>query len=390
MKSQRSHLVLALFFSVATICTAGPEVSFDLFNLVKNQPTVALAPVALEDSLSLLYFGSAGETETAFKSVLFPKLSRDEVMVSAKHRKRTFPGYRSVGGLWFDPRLALTDDFQKATTESWMLHVERAPLRTDQEKSAATINTWFGQQTNGRVTNAVTAADFTGNSDLFGLTVTAFVSPWKQAYFDLTQPEWFYFSPDLKTQVPMMKGQKSIPYGETEYLQIVRLDYNSEDISLLLLLPKNATGLTQALASFSDDTFSSTITALKPETLKIWLPKVKYRSRTDWREVLTPTDLAIAFTNKADFSRINANKPEPLLISRIIQEVWIQWDEHGTEARAFTSVSSDPFGGPPPPPPKSFIANHPFAYAIFNRTTREIYFMGIVSERAQLHQTRSE
>lgn len=388
MSFLRSSLrVMVLLFALGASSHASPQVAFTLFEPVRNRPGIAFAPVALADTLSLLYFGSAGETETAFQARLFPTLSRMDARTQAAQRSRAFRGYESSLGLFIDLRLSLADDFKQAATEDWGFEISRAPLQTNPVDSAEIINAWFAHETRSQGEVVVTPSDIPGGTALVGVTVATFISPWKQPYFQVhdTRPELFYFGPNSKALVQMMKGEGRFLYSENEQFQIVRLDYSSEEMALLLLLPKKAPLFHAALAAFDADALTQAMASLKPVSLQLSLPKIRYESKIDWHEPLARLGLFNAFTPRADFGRIQGTPATPLFLSRLVQEVRIRWNERGTEARATTVVSAG-FGvsAPRPPPPLTFIANHPFAYLIFQPTTLDIFFMGVVSEHSQM------
>lgn len=390
--SRPSYLRLWLLFALLgdSSSFAGTPTAFTLFNAVRQQPEhsgIVFAPAAMEDTLSLLYFGSAGETETAFQAKLFPKLSRADAKIQAAQRARDIPGYTRVGGLWTDTRLALADDFKQAAIQDWKLSVARAPLRTDSADSASIINAWLSSETKGRVKSVVTPADIPANTALVGVTVASFISPWKQDYFNrhLTTPETFHFAPKSKAHVSMMKGVSPCGYLENDRFQIVRLDYERENMALLVLLPKQALRFNEALGTFTAESFSKAVAELKPAQVMLWIPKIRYQNRIDWRTPLAGLGLANLLTPQADLSRISSDPAMPISLSKLLQDVRIEWDERGTDATAVTLVSLG-FGASPKPPDPAvqFIANHPFAYVIFNTKTLDIYFMGIVSDSSQL------
>jgi len=379
--------LLLLFCFIASVCSADSRTAFTLFETVRDRPGVVFAPAAMEDVLSLLYFGSAGKTETAFQSKLFPNLSRTDIKTQVGQRNRTVPGYESLGGLWVDTRLSLAEEFKQAAKQDWGWPVARAPLQTDPTDSATIINAWFSSETRGRESSVVTPADIPPGSSLVGVTVATFVSPWKRDYFRRhdTHPEFFHFSAKSKARVPMMQSSGAFFYGEDTQLQFLRLDYKHEGAALLLLLPKDASRFNETLAAFTSETFAKSVAGLQSTQVQLLLPKIRSQSQIDWRKPLAQLGLAPAFTPLADFSRIQGNKPEPLWLTRLVQDVQIQWDEIGTEARAVTKFAAEfGVGAKPPAPPVQFIANHPFAYLIFNTTTFDIYFMGVVSEQAQM------
>jgi serpin B len=286
-----------------------------------------------------------------------------------------------------DTRLSLADEFKQAAQQDWGWPVARAPLQTDPADSATIINAWFSSETNGRTTNVVSHADIPPGSGFIGVTVATFVSPWKQAYFERgdTIAEDFHLSAKSKACVSTMKSSATFPYGENEQLQLLRLDYKHEGTALLLLLPKDASRFSETLAAFTSETFVKSVAELRSIQVQLWLPKVRSVSQIDWRTPLGQLGLATAFTPEADFNRISGNKQVPLSLARLVQDVHIQWDEAGTEARSrIEHISWLGMVPEPPRPPVRFIANHPFAYLIFNTTNLDIYFMGVVSEPSQV------
>lgn len=376
-----------LFCLLASICSADSRTAFTLFEAVREHPGAAIAPAALEEMLSLLYFGSAGKTETAFQSRLFPDRSRADIKTQAGQRNRAVPGYESRGGLWVDTRMGVSEEFKQAAGQNWGWPVARAPLQTDPADSTTIINSWFSSETRGRENSVVTPADIPPGSSLVGVSVATFFSPWKQDYFQHrdTLPEFFHFSAKSKARVPMMKSSAAFFYGEDARFQFLRLDYRHEGTALLLLLPKDASRFNETLAAFTAEIFAKSVAGLQSTRARLWLPKLRSQCQIDWRKPLARLGLDTAFTAQADFSRIQGGKPAPLRLTRLVQDVEIEWDEIGTEARAVTKAAAG-LGGVAkrPEPPVQFIANHPFAYLIFNTTTLDIYFMGVVSEPSQL------
>lgn len=66
--------------------------------------------------------------------------------------------------------------------------------------------------------------------------------------------------------------------------------------------------------------------------------------------------------------------PGPLLVSDVVQKTFVSVDESGTEAAAATAVVTlDPFAGADP---LVFKADHPFLFAIRDRSSGKVLFMG--------------
>jgi serpin B len=70
---------------------------------------------------------------------------------------------------------------------------------------------------------------------------------------------------------------------------------------------------------------------------------------------------------------------QPLYVKDIAHKAKVRVDERGTEAAAATVAEI--MGGSPleVEPPVIFHANHPFVYSIYDKKTRFIHYMGLLT-----------
>jgi serpin B len=116
--------------------------------------------------------------------------------------------------------------------------------------------------------------------------------------------------------------------------------------------------------------------------VKLFLP----RFETTWGTVNTRDQLAalgmpLAFSpSQADFSGINGRQPpaeNSLFISDVFHKAFVEVNEEGTEAAAGTSLHMTLGASPSNPPPVPiFRADHPFVFAIRDRMSGAILFLG--------------
>jgi len=71
---------------------------------------------------------------------------------------------------------------------------------------------------------------------------------------------------------------------------------------------------------------------------------------------------------------------ERLKIDKVFHKAFVKVDEKGTEAAAATAVVMAKGGGPPPAPALEFNADHPFVYAIIDKATGLVLFLGRVAD----------
>ena len=94
-------------------------------------------------------------------------------------------------------------------------------------------------------------------------------------------------------------------------------------------------------------------------------------------DVLKSMGMSLAFSDKADFSRMSTE--EQLFISAVIHKAFVDVNEEGTEAAAATAVAiSRAAAFPSPEEPVEFRADHPFVLLIRDNRTQSILFLGRV------------
>lgn len=107
------------------------------------------------------------------------------------------------------------------------------------------------------------------------------------------------------------------------------------------------------------------------------LPKFKFETFKLLNDPLSSLGMGIAFTDAADFTRIN--RAGNLFISRVLHKTFIDVNEEGTEAAAVTAVeiSLTSAGGSGL---THFIADKPFLFVIRENATGSLLFMGRLSQ----------
>lgn len=191
-----------------------------------------------------------------------------------------------------------------------------------------------------------------------------------------TKQDDFRISPKKVVQVPMMKltgKDAKFNYSETGKLQILEMLYEGEDLSMIVLLPKN-----DDLKALEDSFTLEKLGQWKSEQIKqrvdVYMPKFTFDSKYFLNKDLKEMGMPSAFTPAADFSGMDGTKN--LSIQSVIHQAFIDVNEEGTEAAASTGVVFGVTSMPPPVP--VFRADHPFIFMIQERGTGNILFLGRV------------
>src|SRR5271166_893945 len=129
--------------------------------------------------------------------------------------------------------------------------------------------------------------------------------------------------------------------------------------------------------------------ARRTRRVELFLPRFKITWGTfELRDALAALGMRLPFTRQADFSGINGRAPpddDSLFISSVPHKAFVDVNEDGTEAAAAT-IHMTLCSGPPsrPPPVPIFRADHPFLFAICNRKSGAIVFLGRMAEARAL------
>lgn len=125
--------------------------------------------------------------------------------------------------------------------------------------------------------------------------------------------------------------------------------------------------------------------------VKLYLARFKISwGLVDLRQQLIALGMKAAFDRtRANFSGINGLEPpheDALFISAVFHQAFVEVNEEGTEAAAATAVVMTRVMAAPnylPPPIPIFRADHPFLFAVRERRSGAILFLGRVANPRQ-------
>lgn len=144
---------------------------------------------------------------------------------------------------------------------------------------------------------------------------------------------------------------------------------------MVVAVPRSATPAREILSGMDEGDWSELVDSLEPRELDaLSLPKFRLAYDTFLNGPLADMGMGIAFTPMADFSDLS---PEGLCIDFVRQKTFVEVDEAGTRAAAVTGVGIGPtsFVG--------LIADRPFLFAIRERLSGTILFIGLIGDPSE-------
>ena len=114
---------------------------------------------------------------------------------------------------------------------------------------------------------------------------------------------------------------------------------------------------------------------LRPQQVQVHLPRFTATSEFRLDRTLQAMGMVSAF-GKADFSGMTGRRD--FFIGAVVHKAFVDVTEKGTEAAAATGVVMLRSAVGPSQPPVVFRADHPFAFAIRDRASGTLLFLGRV------------
>ena len=200
----------------------------------------------------------------------------------------------------------------------------------------------------------------------------------KQFDKDETKERDFKTGSGNTIKIPMMRltgDDAEFNYAETDDAQILEMPYDGEDLSMLIILPRE-NDLTVVEESINPGKLIEWKDMLNEQRVDVYIPKFKFETKYFMAKALKAMGMPTAFTEAADLSGIDGTTD--LFIQNVIHQAFVEVNEEGTEAAAATGIVVGITAVGPRIP--VFMADHPFIFIIQEKETGNILFIGRVSD----------
>ena len=376
---------------LATVIEANNEFTFDLYSKYKTEKgNIFFSPYSISTALAMTYEGARGQTAEEMQSVFyFPE--NDSIrrsgyanLYSEINKDDKTYELSTANALWAEQSYKFIDKYSNLINKYYDGKITNLDFKKNPENSRITINNWVEDKTNDKIKDLIPADGISDKTRLVLTNAIYFKGEWvKQFNKSETQDEDFKISPNKSVKVKMMEktGEEAkFGYTENDEFQILEMPYSGEELSMLVLLPKN-----NDMESLENSITSKNLLKwkknIKNQRVNIYIPKFKFETKYLMKNTLSEMGMPTAF-GEADFSGMTIKND--LVISQVIHQAFIDVGEEGTEAAAATAVMMEFLSvGPRGPVIPIFRADHPFIFIIQQKTSGNILFMGRMSNPAQ-------
>ncbi|NWH77306.1 OVALX protein, partial [Piaya cayana] len=218
----------------------------------------------------------------------------------------------------------------------------------------------------------------TVNRDTVLVLVNAiyFKGIWKTAFKEKhTREMSFRVTEQESRPVQMMCVNSTFKVAEVaaDQVKILELPFTSRELSMLVMLPDDVSGLEQLekKISFEKLTEWTSPSVMERKRMKVYLPRMKIEEKYNLTSVLMGLGMTDLFSPSANLSGISSG--ESLKLSEAIHEAYMEVNEEGTEMAGSAGLmgniqESSGF--------KEFKADRPFLFLIRHNPTNSILFFG--------------
>jgi serpin B len=370
-------------FSVQETQVAGASNNFGLALLQKLRPgaddsNLLVSPLSVSMALGMAMNGARNETLAAMQQTLgFGNLSEADINAAYRGLLKQLENrdpkveFTIANSVWHERTFNVHAPFLTAAQQHFNAHV--AALDFLSPSAPGTINGWVSERTGGRIKDLIQSID--PMEKLFLVNAMYFKAPWTTPFEKaLTRNGAFTRADGSTVPVPLMGRDGAFPNFQDESVQVVEMPYADSTFGMVLVAPREGGSLNTVIEGLTAERWSTWTGALQNGRIMLTVPKFQFRYGEILNSALEALGMGIAFVpGRADFMRI-ADRDD-LYISRVIHKTFIDVHELGTEAAAATAVGISITSLPP-----EFRFDRPFLFAIRERSTGTILFLGVVGD----------
>lgn len=233
----------------------------------------------MASSLTLLSQGANGTTYEQLKRGL--NLTVDRVTVARQYHD-LFDSLQKSGILlanqiYVDKYDEINATFNKIAKEQFSSGVTSLNF-LDFKKTRKTINNFVESKTKRKIRNFITLMTPGGNSEIVLVNAIYLKSNWKQKFNKtLTKKGRFYVNKSQTIPVKYMNARGNFRYGNfpQSNVSILEMNFAKSNLTFIVILPKNRTGLAALEANFNYSQFLNFEKSLRPLQVNLTIPKFK-------------------------------------------------------------------------------------------------------------------
>ena len=345
-------------------------------NLYRQLPddgkNVFFSPISIYMAMSMLYEATSPDAGEQIRNVfgfdpdLNSRYNDTAHTLSSLNREDPHATLAMANALWTTQN-PIPIKYVNTIRDAYLATAEEISTSNGHER----INQWASDNTNEKIKKVVeqldslTAAVLTNAIYFKGTWATQF-DP------EDTRPHDFDTG-NGTVSADMMFVSGQFDYADTGQEQVLRMPYDGDRLSMLVVLPRGTDGIDSLEERLSADLITEWQEKLYNEEVLVDFPKFETRTEYKLKKPLMRLGITDIFS-KGSLPVIS----DQAWVSAVKHDGYVNVNEEGTEAAAVTTIIILKESEPAPPP--RFVADHAFVYFIIDNESDTILFMGKVTD----------
>ena len=365
----------------AGVISKSNKFGIDLFTKTAkvDDGNLMLSPLSASGALTMLLNGSENNTYNQIHQMLgYEGLSQIQVnevyksLVSQLLSADSQVKLAIANAVWYKKEFIVKPTFLEVMNNDFSAHVEG--LDFSLSSALTTMNNWARDNTYGKIPKVLD--EISPDAVMFLMNALYFKGVWTYQFDKTkTQSEVFHKGDGSDKQVDMMHITLNTNVYLTDDFKALELSYGRTNFSMVIILPNES--LNRFFESFDENEWNSLSNQFDAiSNLPEWevsLPKFKFSYEKSLKDQLISFGMSDAFD--PELSDLSGISDIDLYVDFVKQNTFIEVNEEGTEAAAVTTIglNTTSVGDS-----KEFVVNKPFVFAIRERTTNTLLFIGKV------------
>lgn len=354
----------------------------------KQKANYVSSPVSLYLAMGMIYEGAKNNTLEEIQNTMnFPKSELFYEQMSPYYKALlemnadTNMKMNIANKVYLENSFQILPEYQQNLNTLFKTNIEKVDFKNQFSKVENQINKWVEKETQNKIKQLLPKSTLTKETLMVLVNAIYLKAAWRYPFNESATTEKDFFINEKETAKTkfMTQRKKGFKHYSNKRISVLEMPYQTNNLSLLIILPKMSTNEKINGWIPNQTEYQYYLDHLKYETVYMEIPKFKIESNFDLGEHLSSMGIKEAFTNFADFSGISGKKEAK--IDKVIQKVFFEIDEKGTEAAAATAVVMvrTTSVSPNQETPVNFIANKPFIFILKENTNNTPLFMGTYS-----------
>lgn len=356
------------------------QFAFDITKRVSAQKgqdkNLFISPLSLHILLGMVLNGANGQTAQEIQKTLkLDAQTLSEANQTYQGMVENLPGIdpkvtlNLANSIWYRNTFTVETAFQNLLKQAFKAEVSAQDF-TD-PATIGTINQWASKNTNGKIPKVID--QISSSSVMFLLNALYFKGDWKTPFDpNKTVDAPFKLASGGTATVRMMRLSTNLKRSFRPTYTAFELPYGSDKFAMTILLPAESLTADAVIGTLTSSEWNQLQTDLVLGNIDIGLPKFTLNDDVTLNNALVALGMPTAFTDRADFTKINAKGG--ILLSAVKQNTFVAVDEKGTEAAAVTTGEMQTTAMP-----VATLCDRPFVFVIHEKTTGTILFVGKIA-----------